>query len=85
MDFLKNIPQSSPSFIFISEIIKSCEEGPEGLLELKEGDTKEDVKKQFLSLSLKLHPDKNPNHTDVFKELFQLLSYARDITNLRRD
>ena len=41
--------------------------------------SEKDIKKAYHKLSLKYHPDKNPNNKDAAEEIFKKVSYAYGI------
>lgn len=49
------------------------------LLEVEETASQEEIKKNYRKLSLKYHPDKNPNTADKFKEISEAYETLGDV------
>ena len=54
------------------------------LLEVEESASQEEIKKNYRKLSLKYHPDKNPNTADKFKEINEAYETLGDVDQEKR-
>lgn len=54
------------------------------LTEIKKVEPKEERAKQFRLLLRKWHPDKNPEHPEMAKAVFQFLQKGKSLLNLEK-